>query len=409
MDSVTSILNRAFIEHWKSFTFFLLDKVYNIQPLHITMKVESLIIDNLKSFKRETQIKFGNFNIFVGKNASGKSSMMQIAQAILHSRPYAQLNIRPYDGNFEAVSICKCQIKFEKEDINEMIKGPLESNISQRTLSYNLEALKHLDPLDITKVWHRNLSHGVEIHFPQLQEMDSSHFRTINHPVRTVGRSQIFIQDDSFFQSISDLIVTKSIFVPDTRDLSISFPLTYNSNNPIDPNNILTHVTNWKLNDRPTYEKFIGYAQKILPEIEDLKIDLLVTSGNVSLKEKDLRTVLPGGNISKGSREVLVLLSALVLAKRKSLVFIEEPEIHLHPAAVRKLKEIMIELIEEKGLQLIISTHDPIFLADLHPEKNKDVKFFRFQKQVQQGSSVSEVESDKDVSDLLDELEYPTK
>ena len=178
---------------------------------------------------------------------------------------------------------------------------------------------------------------------------------------------------------------------------------------PIDSNNILTHVTNWKLNDRPTYEKFIKYAEKILPEMEDLKIDLLGTNGEVSLKEKDLRTLLPGRNISKGSREVLVLLSALVLAKNKSLVFIEEPEIHLHPAAVRKLKKIMIDLVKEKDIQLTISTHDPLFLADLHPERDKYVKFFRFQKQLQQGTSVSEVKSDKDVAALLEELEYPTK
>ena len=109
------------------------------------MKVESLDIDNLKSFKVETNIELGMFNIFVGKNATGKSNMIEIAQILLHSQNTDQSNMHPYDENFAGVSKCGCQIKLEKEDIYDVIEGPTYSSLLQSNQSYDLDTLYQTD------------------------------------------------------------------------------------------------------------------------------------------------------------------------------------------------------------------------------------------------------------------------
>jgi predicted ATPase len=52
------------------------------------------------------------------------------------------------------------------------------------------------------------------------------------------------------------------------------------------------------------------------------------------------------------------------LADKGSLIIIEEPESHLHPAAQIKLMEIFAKLVNE-GLNILITTHSDLLLRKL--------------------------------------------
>ena len=57
----------------------------------------------------------------------------------------------------------------------------------------------------------------------------------------------------------------------------------------------------------------------------------------------------------------------------KSLILcIEEPEAHLHPDAIHSLRNVLLEIAEKKGVQVIISTHSPI-LVDRNDVSNNVV------------------------------------
>jgi len=43
----------------------------------------------------------------------------------------------------------------------------------------------------------------------------------------------------------------------------------------------------------------------------------------------------------------------------------DEPEIHLHPAMIQKLVEVMLEIAENEGKQFLISTHSEHFVEAL--------------------------------------------
>jgi hypothetical protein len=59
-------------------------------------------------------------------------------------------------------------------------------------------------------------------------------------------------------------------------------------------------------------------------------------------------------------KRVLRIFLQLSLTKDGDILLIDEPELHLHPGATRKLRNVLIN--ELPNIQIIIATHNPIFL-----------------------------------------------
>lgn len=52
-------------------------------------------------------------------------------------------------------------------------------------------------------------------------------------------------------------------------------------------------------------------------------------------------------------------------AQREDVICVEEPEIHLHPSAVRRLAQALVEISREERKRFLISTHSEAFLSAL--------------------------------------------
>lgn len=78
---------------------------------------------------------------------------------------------------------------------------------------------------------------------------------------------------------------------------------------------------------------------------------------------------------SSGLRELLVLLT-LINSDLSTKYFIDEPELSLHPEAQRFLKNEIIRLSNEKGIEFWLATHSPIFFAPESIEELKQATFF---------------------------------
>lgn len=81
------------------------------------------------------------------------------------------------------------------------------------------------------------------------------------------------------------------------------------------------------------------------------------------LYERDLQTAISAHRMSDGMLRFLCLLSILCHPKPPSLVCIEEPEIGLHPDAVRLVAELLIEASQR--MQLIVTTHSDLLVSSL--------------------------------------------
>ncbi len=69
-------------------------------------------------------------------------------------------------------------------------------------------------------------------------------------------------------------------------------------------------------------------------------------------------------DVGFGVSQTLPVLVALICAKKNQFVFIEQPELHLHPNAQFKLVEIISDAIN-RGVKVIIETHSSIILRGI--------------------------------------------
>jgi predicted ATPase len=71
-------------------------------------------------------------------------------------------------------------------------------------------------------------------------------------------------------------------------------------------------------------------------------------------------------NISSGAKEVMYLLTFIHLAPDDSLLLVEEPGLNLHPEATAKLRGIMERVASQKRKQVIATTHSLTLIDDLN-------------------------------------------
>ena len=114
---------------------------------------------------------------------------------------------------------------------------------------------------------------------------------------------------------------------------------------------------------------------EFLPNMTEVKIEIPEQERRTALR-KEFNVIIDDGtptNIEfKGdgvkSLAALALLKNRYLEGSSSIVAIEEPESHLHPAAIHQLTEIIASLASTS--QVIITTHNPSFVDRQHLKSN---------------------------------------
>lgn len=69
-------------------------------------------------------------------------------------------------------------------------------------------------------------------------------------------------------------------------------------------------------------------------------------------------------DVGFGVSQILPVLVALLAADRGQLVYLEQPEIHLHPRAQAALAEVLVEAIERE-VRVVVETHSSILLRSI--------------------------------------------
>jgi predicted ATPase len=149
-------------------------------------------------------------------------------------------------------------------------------------------------------------------------------------------------------------------------EVSNQFPGTYE-------NYVASIITMWqesgnqKLAVLGDQLRSLGLTWKVsAKKIEDTRVELRVgrmpqaTRGGAS----DLVNI---ADVGLGVAQVLPILVALLSASRNQIVYIEQPELHLHPRAQWKLAEIVRDAVN-RGVKIIIETHSSVFLRGIQTE-----------------------------------------
>ena len=357
------------------------------------MKIQKVIIENVKNFKNRTEVELSNYNVFIGKNGSGKSNLAKSIFQAVDTPTNHGVGLVTFQGDRSRSSVVTVEVLLRKEDIHSLAQGGVFNALQQSPLRSQLQ---NDTIFGITEQPNLTLQKGLS---------NNGHvFAIKEYPLHEdINTARGGVHNELYLR-ISNELRKKVLFIPDTRDLPGQFQYDQNyANLPMTTNNFMTFYTALKLDRRQqkTYDKIIELACRIVPSIEDLLINPV---GNiVGLGERGSSYEIPAQEISKGTREVLVLISMIAMAKEGSVVIIEEPEVHLHPKAVKEFREIIRELISKNNLQVIITTHNPDFLEGLIPG-DPETKGMKFVREIDGSSSIQVVTNTIELGEAMNEV-----
>ncbi|MDY6805349.1 MAG: AAA family ATPase [Cyanobacteriota bacterium] len=103
----------------------------------------------------------------------------------------------------------------------------------------------------------------------------------------------------------------------------------------------------------------LGLTSKVVAQkLNDIAIELLVSNLPGKGPENNLRSI---ADVGFGLSQILPVIVALIAAEPGQLVYLEQPEIHLHPRATAALGDLLVKAAN-RGVKVIVETHSDLLL-----------------------------------------------
>lgn len=350
------------------------------------MKISRLKAQNFKSFDT-VDVELGDFNVFIGANASGKSNFLSILtflrdiaregleEAVSRGGgPGLIQNVQLKDSEFtefevwidwsEAQSIRYVENQeFRVDTTHYRLKLRNEPNGFQIAKD---KITSHLDPLnpgnqfpdeveDTIVVGRENGRLNLEQGGKFLEYGGAA---TYDHSAIPKGLPLLATAffPVAYFSESRDL-VSFPVFNFHPSDVGTGSPVSGSSKLAEDGSNVALVLRNVLQNDEKR-RKFLNLARALLPFVEDLDVDRFAGQ-SLLLKLQESHTgddYLPASLLSDGTVKIVALLIALYF-EDKPLIAFEEPATGLHPKLISQLMQMMKEVSEEK--QIFVTTHNP--------------------------------------------------
>lgn len=124
-------------------------------------------------------------------------------------------------------------------------------------------------------------------------------------------------------------------------------------------------------------------TQKILDEINKVSDgNLKKEDGHWSYTSAKFKKALEVQNLSTGIKSFAIIKTLLQngMLEENGIMFLDEPEIHLHPEWQLKYAEIIVLLHKEFGINVLLNTHSPYFLnaIEVYSAKHSIVENCRY-------------------------------
>ncbi|NLT01207.1 MAG: AAA family ATPase [Acholeplasmataceae bacterium] len=386
------------------------------------MKLQSIKIKNVKSFKESIQINFNNdFNILIGPNGSGKSNLLDILTICLRQfflQPFTVNENNDNQGFFKQIS--RNQAFNNIQQVLEKFYG--DTSDSEITIDFIIkkedienigEIVQKVELLKTKLTDYRN-ANDFNSQIQQIEKWDNNllaedeilTYEIINYKISNRNESpkhQLFLQYLNYFEFLLILIREIPSIYLHTNYLYFSPYRGANMQN-LQANlsnqnfyQVLQTVINATsktvlslINLATIYfaEKRRGFEDDATNEgyihkwenDEEVKLvskylGKLGYGWNLKLvdKNKNIYEILLTkegkefyiNQASSGEKEIInFLLGVFAFNINNGIIIIDEPELHLHPRWQNVLLDLFIELSTLTKNQFILSTHSPTFIND---------------------------------------------
>ena len=338
------------------------------------MKLVSFSVRNYRSIIKANKLPIGDMTILVGPNNQGKSNILQALVTALRiitgARTYRRARAYRYDvrdTGFVWERDFPVQLREDNSEARSELTLEFELSDSERaefrelvgsTLSTNLRLKLKLGPsseADFEVTIQGPAKKSLSSKRKEIAAFIKSHldFAYIP-PVRTsditvhiveqmLARALSSIEDDLEYQELLRRI--QEVQQPVLEDLAESLKETFSD--------FLPEVKSVELKiEDPSARRALRRSCRVLVD-DGTKTDL----------------ELKGDGIKSLAAIALMRHSSQSELQEKSLVLaIEEPESHLHPESIHRLRRVLDEIA--KGHQIVITTHSPLLVDSVNIKRN---------------------------------------
>lgn len=362
--------------------------------------ITKIAVSGFKSLANECDIDIRPLTILAGANSSGKSSIMQTLLMLKQTleAPYDPGPLLIEGPNVQFTSAEQFLSRLTGEERADRLQIGIESCWFKSSFSMTTTFRKMPHGIELVEMTAERKSSTLPSHrFTLYPEMPAEKITLLadENPMlqgfNTVGRSRCFLNLESqdrhtvvdFTQDLAFNIVN-IIHVPGLRDNPERlYKLT--STGPRYPGTFENYVariihewqetTDQRLKTLADALYDLGLTGQIGTEkIGDVGIDIRV--GRLPDRGTGETDMVSIADVGLGVPQVLSVLVALIAAEPGRLVFLEQPELHLHPRAQVALAQVLADAAK-RGVRIVAETHSSLLLlaiqtlvaeGDLSPE-----------------------------------------
>ena len=385
------------------------------------MQIESITIKNLLSFK-DAKFNFKKYNVIVGPNNAGKTNLVRILQALVNANLADFNTIKTMKHDPEAKSEIRLAVETTDEETRLFMQALLDKNIKQETdlsswrnfaigLGWRLFDTSYHEPSIIVYFQNRTVvsTHPSEHYISYYAPADTPDFEQCLDRLCNMDRDQL--QSDVHVGSlmpvhkerVGELITAgPSLFFSDKGHNGIlgkpvdlrreSAPHKLELAKYIDSEQSQIQFSFLQLVSKVIQNSFLQ-SDEIHPTLSKLTDNLYRLKNENELAYTHLQTlftkIFPNAavrveqndrqnnaqtiliternrtfdltNSASGYLEAIYILYTILNHKQRT-IFLDEPEVHFHPAKIRQIGRMLSNLTEESSNQITVITHSPKFV-----------------------------------------------
>lgn len=343
------------------------------EKMHFTQ----LIIENYKSFlDRETILLKSGFNIFLGKNNSGKTTAFELLQLppSINDPHKSEQNLTSYGSVNSKPSRYEAEIFLSFEDLvrafGENLQVPIPEGLLQSDQGANLQSEIKTNGINLkfeasSKI-HARLGTKFGQSNPTSKEQVTPvmlvHANKEGSPTFQKSRSAL-VEPDAY----KNLIYTFSALRTPNSQAHMEDEIKLRPN----ASNIAFCINHLQTKDAEGHKELCGLLNRIFPEvkwvqappIKNNQVELECLATSPEKRRPDL--AVPLSKMGTGIGNVIAILYILLTSRYPQVIAIDEPHSFLHPKALREL----LQILESHGKehQYILTGHSPEVLTAIEP------------------------------------------
>ncbi len=320
--------------------------------------VKSIRIRGFKSIRELESFEFKPLNIIIGANGAGKSNLIQVFRLLM---AMARRNLQAFileNGGADSFlhngpkHTDAIEMEFEFSSLSDFSAGP---NFYRFKLKPTVEEtfLVEEERKYVTTNWR---SYGP----PALESRlyDERNERSADDRYNGVGH---FV-----YESISHWMVYHFHDTSPTAPMRRSEIIEDNRVLRNNGSNIAPFLLRLRQSEslRCHYQEVVDATRLVLPFFDDFRLDVFqrgeAEKVRLSWQQKGSDFPMQPYHLSDGSIRFICLATALLQPEPPSTIVIDEPELGLHPEAIRILAELMTDAA--RRTQLIVATQSPLLI-----------------------------------------------